>query len=57
MSRNNPFIDVNSGDYFHDAVLWAVESNITKGTGGNTFEPYAPCNRAQIVTFLYRAFQ
>ena len=52
----NPFVDVMPGDYFYKAVLWARENNITSGTGdGTTFEPYANCNRGQIVTFLSRA--
>ena len=54
--KDNPFKDVKESDYFYKAVLWAVEQNITKGTGdGSTFEPNAYCNRAQIVTFLSRA--
>ena len=51
----NPFTDVHKGDYFYDAVLWAVENNITAGLTANTFGPTAMCNRAQVVTFLYRA--
>ena len=51
----NPFTDVISTDYFCDAVLWAVENNITMGIGGGKFSPEATCTRAQIVTFLYRA--
>ena len=42
-------------DNFSEAVRWAVECGITKGTGGSRFSPYATCTRAQIVTFLYRA--
>ena len=48
------FADVKADDYFADAVAWAVETGITKGTTAFTFSPYAPCTRAQIVTFLYR---
>ena len=51
------FVDVKTGDYFYDAVLWAVEKGITNGTSAETFSPEAPCTRAQIVTFLYRAYQ
>ncbi len=51
----NPFTDVKSGSYYEKAVQWAVENNITGGTGKNTFSPNATCTRAQIVTFLYRA--
>ena len=53
----NPFTDVKAGDYFHDAVLWANENDITNGTTANTFSPDAPCLRGQIVTFLYRCYQ
>ena len=50
------FTDVAEGAYYYDAVLWAAEQGITDGTGdGTTFSPDAPCTRAQIVTFLWRA--
>ena len=52
----NPFADVKSTAYYADAVLWAVKEDITKGTTNTTFSPNADCTRAQIVTFLYRAF-
>lgn len=51
----NPFADVRSGDYYYNAVLWAVEQGITVGTSATTFSPDATCTRAQIVTFLWRA--
>ncbi|MCR5826615.1 MAG: S-layer homology domain-containing protein, partial [Oscillospiraceae bacterium] len=54
--QTNPFTDVNPNEYYYDAMLWAVEDGITNGTGPETFEPLAACNRAQIVTFLYRAY-
>ena len=50
-----PFTDVPSGSYYYDAVLWAMEQGITKGTSGTAFSPNASCTRAQIVTFLWRA--
>ena len=50
----NPFADVKPGAYYLDAVLWAVESGITKGTTAMKFSPNADCTRAQIVTFLWR---
>ncbi|MBR4308090.1 MAG: leucine-rich repeat protein [Oscillospiraceae bacterium] len=53
----NSFIDVNPGDYFADAVLWAVEAGITNGTGRGMFSPDGNCTRGQIVTFLYRAMK
>ena len=49
------FRDVKQGDYFYDAVQWAVEKGITEGTSANTFSPNASCTRAQMVTFLWRA--
>ena len=51
----NPFIDVPAGSYYEDAVIWAVEQGITKGTSETMFSPDATCTRAQIVTFLWRA--
>ena len=53
-SRTMPFTDVPAGSYYYDAVLWAVENDITKGTTNTTFSPDADCTRAQIVTFLWR---
>ena len=50
-----PFTDVKAGSYYYDAVLWAVENGITKGTSDTTFSPDATCSRAQIVTFLWRS--
>ena len=50
-----PFTDVNAGSYYYDAVLWAVENGITKGTSDTTFSPNMICTRAQIVTFLWRS--
>ncbi len=51
-----PFDDVGEGDYFHDAVIWAVKKAITNGTSDSTFSPSAECTRAQAVTFLWRAY-
>ena len=50
-----PFTDVDADAYYHDAVLWAVEQDITNGTSDTTFSPNATCTRAQIVTFLWRS--
>ena len=50
-----PFTDVPAGSYYYDAVLWAVENGVTNGTSATTFGPSESCNRAQIVTFLWRA--
>ena len=54
-TRTMPFTDVNAGSYYYDAVLWAVENGITKGTSDTTFSPDATCSRAQIVAFLWRS--
>jgi len=53
---NNPFVDVKPTDFFYKAVLWAVENGITNGVDATHFGPTAGCNRAQVVTFLYRAY-
>ena len=54
-TRANEFIDVPAGSYYYDAVLWAVENGITKGTSDTTFSPNMTCTRAQIVAFLWRS--
>ena len=51
----NPFADVAAGAYYCKAVLWAVENGITDGASPTTFCPEAPCTRAHVVTFLWRA--
>ena len=53
----NPFDDVADSAYYADAVQWAVQKDITKGTGATAFSPDANCIRAQIVTFLYRSMK
>ncbi len=54
-TRAMPFTDVAAGSYYYDAVLWAVENGITKGTSDTTFSPNMTCSRAQIVAFLWRS--
>ena len=54
-TRAMPFTDVPVGSYYYDAVLWAVENGITKGTSDATFSPNMTCSRAQIVAFLWRS--
>ena len=51
----NFFVDVPANEYYYDAVLWAAENGITGGVDDVHFAPNAPCTRAQIVTFLWRA--
>ena len=55
-SGEHPFTDVPAGSYYEAAIAWAYSEGITRGTGSTTFSPDAPCTRAQIITFLYRAF-
>ena len=53
----NGFTDVAAGDFYAEAVAWAVENGVTNGTSASTFSPNAGCTRAQIVTFLFRTYQ
>ena len=55
-SKDCPFTDIVAGDFYYDAMLWAVEKGITNGLTNTTFGPNAICNRGQVVTFLYRAY-
>lgn len=50
------FVDVPAGAYYAGAVGWATQRGITTGTSASTFSPDAACTRAQIVSFLYRAY-
>ena len=56
-SGSTNFTDVASDAFYADAVNWAVANNVTNGTSATTFSPNADCTRAEIVTFLYRAYQ
>ena len=53
--QENPFVDVVQGSFYEKAVLWAVEKGITNGTDATHFSPSTLCNRASVVTFLWRA--
>ncbi len=55
IGTTSPFSDVSADAYYYDAVLWAVEQSITGGTGDGKFSPDAPCTRAQMAMFLWRA--
>ena len=55
LAAGSRFSDVPAGAWFAEAVDWAVDAQITQGTGADTFSPDEGCTRAQIVTFLYRA--
>ncbi len=50
-----PFVDIEAGSTFEDAVKWAYETGVTMGTSDTTFSPDDPCTRAQAITFLWRA--
>ena len=54
-AMDNPFVDVQKDSFYEKAVLWAVEKGITNGTDATHFGPNDPCNRASVVTFLWRA--
>ena len=53
-NEENPFDDVPDHSYYRDAVLWAQQAGITKGTSVDRFSPDQICTRAQAVTFLWR---
>ncbi|MGN0314570.1 MAG: S-layer homology domain-containing protein [Fusicatenibacter sp.] len=55
-TTENPFVDVEEGAYYYDAVLWAYENGITAGKDATHFEPKSNCTRAEVVSFLYRAY-
>lgn len=56
VSESHPFIDVKESDFYYKPTLWAVENGITNGMTTTTFGPDTSCNRAQIVTFMYRTY-
>ncbi len=56
VSDSAVFADVEANAFYADAVAWAVTNGVTNGTTSSTFSPDNGCTRAQIVTFLYRAF-
>ncbi|MCD7927877.1 MAG: S-layer homology domain-containing protein, partial [Oscillospiraceae bacterium] len=51
---SNSFTDVLTGEYYYNAVLWAVKNGITNGTSATKFSPTTTCERAMMVTFLHR---
>lgn len=52
-----PFVDLEANSWYTDAVLWAVQKEITNGTDTQHFSPNATCTRAQIVTFIWRSMK
>ncbi len=57
VSGTNGFTDVDSNAYYANAVQWALSKGVTSGTSATTFSPDSQCTRAQIVTFLFKAFE
>lgn len=57
LGTENPFVDVKPTDFYYKPVLWALENGITSGMDAVHFGPMSYCNRAQVVTFLYRAYE
>ena len=55
-NTEHPFTDIVETEFYYQPMLWAVENGITAGLTATTFGPTATCNRAQVVTFLYRAY-
>ena len=49
-----PFSDVSEKAVCYEAVKWALEKGITKGTNNLMFRPYETVTRAEVITFLYR---
>jgi len=56
VNRFGTFTDVKDGDYFADAVLWALENNITSGSTKTTFFPNQTCSTAEALTLIWRAY-
>ena len=57
VSGGSAFSDVAASAYYADAVAWAEQNGVTGGIGNGKFGTGSDCTRAQIVTFLYRAYQ
>ena len=57
VSGGSAFSDVAASAYYADAVAWAEQNGVTGGIGNGEFGTGSDCTRAQIVTFLYRAYQ
>ena len=56
-NSENPFSDVKESNYYYHAVLWALENGVASGASANKFGASQPCTRAQIATFLYKAYK
>ena len=55
LRHENPFLDINEKQFFYTPVIWAYENGITGGVDDTHFGPASVCNRAQVVTFLWKA--
>lgn len=55
VTTTNPFRDVKTSDYSYKAILWAVENEVTSGTGKGEFSPKSPCKRGEVMTFMWKA--
>ena len=53
---SSSFTDIDSGQFYYKAVVWAAENGVTTGASASSFAPAASCTRAEVVTFLFRAF-
>lgn len=56
-SLDRPFVDLNTQAPYYEAVCWALENEVTMGSGDARFQPDEVCTRGQVVTFLYRAMK
>jgi len=54
VTGTHPFADVPDNTYYHDAVTWAAQTGVTRGTSATTFSPADNCTRGQMITFLHR---
>ncbi len=57
VTGTNTFTDVESGQWYTDAVIWANTNKIVEGYGDNVFGTDAPITREQMATILYRYAQ
>ena len=53
-TRNNPFSDVSSRQYYYDAISWAYDAGVVDGFDAHTFKPDQNVTREQLAAILYR---
>ena len=56
VTGSSSFSDVADSDWYAKPVIWALQKNITSGIGDGRFGPDDTCTRAQVVTFLSKAY-